>query len=51
MEFENNKQSSKPNFTNFASELLKDCQRDLSKRGKKSFSEKNPPLSDGREEC
>ena len=34
---EHNKQSSKPNFTNFASELLKDCQRDLSERGKKMF--------------
>jgi hypothetical protein len=31
---ENNKQSSKYNFTNFPSESLKDCQRDLTKRGK-----------------
>lgn len=46
VESENNKQSSKPNFTNFASELLKDCQRDLSETGKKKcFNEKNPPLS------
>ena len=46
MESENNKQSSKPNFTNFASELLKDCQRDLSEMGKKNVLMKKKTTSE-----